>query len=119
MTAAKAESFGACLYAVRCQKDLSQRALARAVGASAAYVSTLENERRLPPPVATVKAWAKALQLSSSANDRLMAACRRAQKSETPMDKDAKRVLAMCRRLGPRIPADALLQFEQRLRDLL
>ena len=119
MTAQKAESFGACLYAVRCQNDLSQRALARVVGVSAAYVSTLENERRLPPPLATVQAWARALQLSSSANDRLVAACRRAEKSEIPMDKDAKRVWAMCRRLGPRIPADALLQFEQRLRDLI
>ena len=119
MTAAKAESFGACLYSLRCQKDMSQRALARTVGVSAAYVSTLENERRLPPPVATVRTWAKALQLNSSANDRLMAACRRAQKSEIPMDKHAKRVLAMCRRLGPRIPSDALLQFEQCLRDLL
>jgi len=35
------------------------------------------------------------------------------------MGSDAKRVLAICRRLGSRIPADALRQFEQRLVDVL
>lgn len=119
MAAPKLESFGACLYSLRCQKDMSQRALARAIGVSAAYVSTLENERRLPPPVDTVQAWAKSLRLSSTAKDRLLIACKRAQRSQAPMDKDAKRVWAICRRLGPRIPVDALFQFEQRLRDVL
>ena len=82
MNSKPAESFGACLYAIRVQKDQSQREMAKRLSISAAYVGAIENERRFPPSVQTARQWAEQLQLNSSARAKLLAACAREQRSK-------------------------------------
>lgn len=56
-------TFGENLYCLRQAMGWSQSTLAKAAGLSCAYVSSLENDRRPPPPGNTVRRLATALML--------------------------------------------------------
>ena len=56
-------SFGEIIKSQRQELRLTQRQVADAIKVSDAYICSLESEKRVPPPFATVAAIAKTLQL--------------------------------------------------------
>ena len=56
-------SFGKIIKSQRQKLRLTQRQVADTVDVSDAYICSLENEKRVPPPFATVSAIAETLQL--------------------------------------------------------
>jgi transcriptional regulator with XRE-family HTH domain len=61
----KSMQFGALLYFFRSRAGISQAELARSVSLSGAYISTVENSKRRPPPLATVDRLSVALQAAT------------------------------------------------------
>ena len=72
--------FGAALFELRTRIGMSQVQLARRSKLSCAYVSTVENGRRRPPPPKTIERLANALALDSEEREvlRLTATIERA-----------------------------------------
>jgi transcriptional regulator with XRE-family HTH domain len=111
------ESFGACLYRLRRQRDLSQQQLSSALRVARPYLSRIENERQRPPPLETAMRWAEALQLDAQARQDLLSACLgdRGEDQPTP---DADKLVRMLRQATGRLPAAALRQIRQLERTL-
>ena len=63
--------FGAALFELRTRNGMSQGQLARTSNLSCAYVSTVENGRRRPPPPKTLERLADALALDSAEREVL------------------------------------------------
>lgn len=63
--------FGAALFALRTRNGISQVQLARTSNLSRAYVSTVENGRRRPPPPKTIERLADALDLKQEEREIL------------------------------------------------
>ena len=72
--------FGAALFELRTRNGMSQVQLARTSRLSCAYVSTVENGRRRPPPPKTIERLADALDLKQEEREvlRLRATIERA-----------------------------------------
>lgn len=67
----KSMQFGALLYFFRSRLGLSQADLARSVCLSGAYISTVENSKRRPPPPKTVDRLSDALQAAVTERELL------------------------------------------------
>ncbi len=71
MEAPQAGTFGLAIYTHRAALGMTQAALAEAAGISAAYLSSIENERRPPPRDAVIDRLAAALGLGPAATVNL------------------------------------------------
>jgi transcriptional regulator with XRE-family HTH domain len=71
--APETDSFGLKIFTLRSKRGITQAALAHASGISAAYLSSLENERRPPPRDAVTQRLASALELDLNAAAELKA----------------------------------------------
>lgn len=65
--------FGALLYLFRSRAGISQAELAKSVSLSGAYISTVENSKRRPPPPKTVDRLSEALQAATTERELLRA----------------------------------------------
>jgi transcriptional regulator with XRE-family HTH domain len=57
------KKFGEIIRSAREAKNLTQAQLAAEAGVTSAYISELENDRKMPPPYATTAVLAQALSL--------------------------------------------------------
>lgn len=67
-------SFGAEIYEMRHSARMTQRALAKCSGISEGYLSEIENDRVIPPPLPVCERILDALGVDSDARQRIVAA---------------------------------------------
>lgn len=71
------QTFGALVFELRQQRQLSQRELARKAGLAPSVLSETENARRAPPSESTVERISQALKTSPQERKALSAAAQR------------------------------------------
>lgn len=71
------QTFGALVFELRQQRQLSQRELARKAGLAPSVLSETENARRAPPCESTVERISQALETSPQERQALSAAAQR------------------------------------------
>lgn len=114
--------FGAQLHERRTSLLMTQSELATKAAISAAYVSEIENGRRLPPTRRTAVRMAKALQLTGTQFDRFVAAAVLGRGSERPdeeLPSEVRLLITDLRVYAFRLPAHFVAALRGKVREVV
>jgi transcriptional regulator with XRE-family HTH domain len=112
----KQSTFGAVLRRIRLSKDLTQRAVARAIGMDFAYFSRLESDDfKSLPTRATIEKIAQAMQCSETETAELLAAAGRVSE-EMQARPELRRLFRTAAQLPPAVLEELVQEAEARLK---
>ena len=114
--------FGEQLYARRVELGATQGELGATAGLSAAYISEIENGRRLPPPRRTAVRLAKALQLTSTSADLLVAAAVRGRgsgRTDEELPNEVRHLITDLRVYAFQLPARFVAALRRQIKEIV
>lgn len=114
--------FGAQLYERRTFLRMTQSELATKAAISAAYVSEIENGRRVPPTRRTAVRMAKALQLTDKLFDRFVAAAvlgRGPERPDEELPSDVQLLITDLRLYAFKLPAHFVAALRRKVKEVV
>lgn len=114
--------FGAQLYERRTFLRMTQSQLAAKAAVSTAYVSEIENGRRLPPTRRTAVRMAKALQLTGAPFDRFVGAAvlgRGAERPDEELPNEVRLLITDLRVYAFQLPAHFIAALRGKVKEVV